>query len=150
MFKGRKANIFLFLIIGLSVSFLFSCASTAPLPETLNIVPPSEDVPKEIAAFSGIWKGMWYGAVDTALVVEKINAKEAEIIISAGAMPGYDTGMYFYAKVPVLPGPSFEWTDQEGYKFIYKMDKGLNKIKASLVEPNGTSWWGYLNRSESK
>lgn len=147
MIVGLRKHTFILFIIG----FLFiGCAHTAPLPQTLSIVQPAEDVPSEIAAFSGVWKGMWFGLVDTALVVEKINAKEAEVIISLGVMPDYDTGVYYYAKVPVLPGPTIEWIDPEGYKAVYRMDKGLNKINASLVLPEGGSYWGYLNRSESK
>ena len=34
-------------------------AEWSPLPADLNIVKPGEDVPPEIAAFSGLWAGTW-------------------------------------------------------------------------------------------
>ena len=54
-----------------------------PLPDDMKIVAPAEDVPKDIAAFSGVWEGKWihYGR-EGALIVEEINSKEAKIILS--------------------------------------------------------------------
>ncbi len=118
----------LFFLLALTIS---GCASTAPLPVTLNIVTPLPDVPLEIAAFSGIWEGKWNSALDTILVVERIDTQKAEIIISLGDAGGYfiqPQNTYFYVTAPVIPGPVIEWTNANGNKFTFKMDKDLNKV----------------------
>ena len=44
-----------------------------PLPEDLKIVAPAEDIPKEIAAFSGVWEGeLPVFGTEAVLVVEEI------------------------------------------------------------------------------
>lgn len=54
-------------------------AKTIPLPDDVKIIPPSPDLPKELAAFSGKWFGTWgYGEINTILIVEEINEKEAK------------------------------------------------------------------------
>jgi copper oxidase (laccase) domain-containing protein len=113
----------------------YTCASTIPLPETVNIVPPSDEVPPEIAAFSGVWKGTWFGVVDTVLIVEKINTKEADIIISLGPIPGYDTGMYFYTTVSVLPGPSVGNNQNEAKNNNGCTDHKQDKTQNTLQQP---------------
>tara|TARA_R110000772_G_scaffold132347_2_gene240914 strand:+ start:611 stop:1078 length:468 start_codon:yes stop_codon:yes gene_type:complete len=47
--------------------------STAPLPE-FTIVQPASDVPKELARFSGLWKGKWDGILCSRLVITSIEA----------------------------------------------------------------------------
>ncbi|RJQ44668.1 MAG: hypothetical protein C4538_09855 [Nitrospiraceae bacterium] len=141
------------IILSLSFPLVFAllvlgCASTAPLPPTLNIVPPGPDVPPEIAAFTGVWVGMWNSALDTILVVEKINAEQAEIIISFGTGQGFEA-RFFYATAKVVPGPAIEWTDNEGSKFTYTMDKATGKIKGSLEEKGtGAKLWAYMTQKK--
>lgn len=143
--KKTGRSILLFRLLFLAVA-IAGCASTAPLPATLNIVPPAPDVPKEIAAFLGVWEGKWNGAIDTVLVVEKINTEKAEIIISTGHWVGY-----VYATANVLHGPTIEWTDVNGDKIIYKMDKGLEKLSGFLEEKaTGAILKAYMHRGKSK
>jgi hypothetical protein len=56
-----------------------------PLPPKINIIRPPSDLPKEIAAFSGRWEGVWHegiwDGVRSILIVEKINSTEAEGIL---------------------------------------------------------------------
>jgi len=125
---------------------LIGCASTAQLPSTLNIIPPSPDVPPEIAAFSGVWEGKWNGWNDTILVVEKIDTENAEVILSFSQTEDLNS-YYYYAKAKVLPGPSIEWTIPAGYRYVFEMDKGLKKIKGVQEEKStGSKQWCYLTQ----
>ncbi|MBI4824879.1 MAG: hypothetical protein HY807_00450 [Nitrospirae bacterium] len=122
-----------YMFLGLFVMMLIGCASTAPLPATLNIVPPSPDVPKEIAAFSGVWEGSLRNGIDTILVVEKIDNKKAEIIISYGAFGGYAPSYYYYT-ADVTSIPSIEFTEPDGDKYIFTLDKSLTKMNRIFFE----------------
>ncbi len=124
-----KRVIFL-ILIGL---MLTGCASTAPLPSTLNIVPPSPDVPHEIAAFSGIWEGQWWGFQDAILVVEKIDVNKAEILYSIGLAQGFEP-RYFYQTGEVAEGPVIKFSDPNGDQMIIKMNKELNTLYGTYIE----------------
>ena len=129
---------------------LIGCAIKAPLPSTLNIVPPSSDIPAEIASFSGVWEGRWNGWNDTILVVERIDNEIAEVILSFKQNQDLNSS-YYYAIAKVIPGPAIEWTIPHGYKFVFQMDKGLNKIKGFQEEKStGSKQWCYLTRRKSK
>ena len=52
-----------------------------PLPDDITIGAPAKDVPKDIAAFSGVWEGKWaYTGANAALVVEEINSKDPKTL----------------------------------------------------------------------
>ncbi len=152
--KKHGGIAFLFLFLVSSALGVSGCASvsTAPLPPTLNIVPPLPDVPPEIAAFSGVWEGKWVSTLDTILVVEKINTETAEIIFSTGAWGICCKPEYFYITARVIPGPAIEWINKKGYRFVYKINKDLNSIDASMEEKSTGSkaWWAHLTRMKSK
>ena len=112
---------------------LAACASTAPLPATLNIVPPESDIPPVIAAFSGIWEGQWMGFQDAILVVEKIDKNKAVVILSYGLAEGFEP-RYFYKTAEVTTGPAIKWVNPNGDEVIFKIDKKLNKIYGSVTE----------------
>ncbi len=148
-----KKNILLLLsCVFLSVSVI-GCA--LPLPATLNIVPPSPDVPPEIVAFSGIWEGKWGAIQDTIIVIEKIDTQTAEIIISfgkaeAGIRP---QNAYYRITATVLPGPIIEWNIEGGTEndcpctITLNMDKGLNNLTAfHTFERSKTKWRADLTR----
>jgi hypothetical protein len=130
----------------LFVMILIGCASTAQLPATLNIVPPSSDLPPEIAAFSGIWEGKWRGYTDVILVVENINTQKAEIIYSVGANYIHDSCYTSYTAV-VSSGHAIEWTKPNGDKYVFEMDKGFNKINGFFIEKEtGSKHLAFLHR----
>jgi hypothetical protein len=55
------------------------------IPQDIVIKNPSADLPKEIAAFSGQWKGIWNGAErNFILVVREIDLEKAEITYATG------------------------------------------------------------------
>ena len=125
---------------------LIGCASTAPLPATLNIIPPAPDVLPEVAAFSGIWDGKWEGYYDRALVVENIDNNKANIIYSYGLAEGREP-FYWYITAQVSAGASIEWTNTNGDKWILTMDKGLNEIHGVYIEKKtGAKYQGYFHR----
>jgi len=63
----------------------FSTEGTlTPLPVNIKIIPPISNISSNIAAFSGIWQGVWDNGRATTLVVEKIKPPEAIAIYSYG------------------------------------------------------------------
>ena len=56
-----------------------------PLPKNIKIIPPSADIPKEIAAFSGMWQGAWNETLPVVLVVEEITLTDIRGIYAVGA-----------------------------------------------------------------
>jgi len=74
------------ILIGLAmVAVLLICNNGyaqrgVPLPKDIVIKPPSPELPKEIVAISGKWKGAWDKEVDFILVVTEIDSEKAEII----------------------------------------------------------------------
>lgn len=134
----------------LFVMYFAGCSSTAPLPATLNIVPPASNLSSEVAAFSGIWDGKWNGYLETILVVEKIDRNEADVIMSLGLDQGFKP-RYSYYTAHVGSPSSIEWTMPNGDRFIFKMDKGLNKIYGTFIEKKtGANEKGYFHRREVK
>lgn len=64
-----------------------SYAEEVPLPSDLKIVPPDPSVPPELAKFSGKWgdgNDKWDGQLAHILVVEKVDAKGAQVIYAYG------------------------------------------------------------------
>ena len=62
-------------------------AIKATLPDNVQIVAPSADVPKELSAFSGIWHG-WMcrdRVCDTKLAVEKLRPNGGTIVYAFGS-----------------------------------------------------------------
>lgn len=114
-----------------------------PLPDNVKIVAPAEDVPKDIAAFSGVWEGKWTwdGAV-AALIVEEINSKEARVIISKGkgqepfpGLPSYDR----YKAIVTLENLQIEFGRSEVQWYIFSMENNLNQIKGTVKSNVGGS-----------
>lgn len=126
--------------------FLFGCASTAPLPETLNIVPPATDVAPDIKVFSGIWQGRFYNGTDTALVVEKIDNKKAEIIYSLGNVAGW----YQYMEVEVIPGPALHAVASNGDTLTYTIKNDNELYIVTEEKTTGAKFKGLLRRSKRK
>ncbi len=135
-----------YLLIFLIVLVFTGCSSTVQLPATLNVVPPSPDLPPEIAAFSGIWEGKWLGSVDFILVVEKVDKENAEILYSVVVNNGFDSN-YLYLNVKIKDDKAIGWTKANGDEFIFEMDKGLEKMNGYLIEKKtGAKHWAYLHR----
>lgn len=101
----NSCSLFLILLLGCLTLSILGCASAPPLPSAINIVPPSSDVPSEIAEFSGIWEGKLSAGFDSIVIIESIDSQKAGIIFSwAGNTPNY-----LYIESKVLPGPKITW-----------------------------------------
>ena len=97
-------------------------SNTTPLPWGIKVVPPSPDLPKEIAGFSGTWYGIWDNGRATTLVVEKIEPSAAIAVYSYGEYKGKDGGW-----------TRWEWTLRPG-KLELKSDGEL--MITYLLLPN--------------
>ena len=110
-----------------------------PIPDDIKIVSPDGGLLKEIAAFSGLWKGKWpdYNT-ETVLVVEEINSKEAKVIYCLEEMSSVYTipascERYKAAVVPEKLRIEFGIGDTQF--FTYTMGKNLEQITATKKTP---------------
>lgn len=114
-------------------------AAEPPLPNDINIIPPSSDLPKEIGAFSGKWVGEWNTGISSILIIEEINEKEAKVIYSVGDYPrGKIKGNYrrYTAKVLSTPKPRIEFSSLTGWLFIFEM-RDLNNLEGLSIYQRG-------------
>lgn len=108
-----------------------------PLPREITIVPPSPDLPKEIANFSGRWEGLWeVNSLPGILVVEEINLKEAKVISGWGRGVYYPPG-YDRIKAKVV-GKEIRFT-AKNCQFSFKLNEDLNSIHGERSCPGGIS-----------
>jgi len=98
-----KKIVFLAIVV---LVFVAACATTpqfTPLPYGVK-VKPIPDLPKEIAAFSGIWYGIWDNGRPTTLVVQKIKPPKAEVIYSWGPIGKEREGGFTQHVGEIKPG----------------------------------------------
>jgi len=100
------------LLVILVIVGLTACASMQsvvkepPLPNDINIISPSPNLPKEIAVFSGKWAGTWDIGMSSILVVEEIQDTWGQVVYSQADMPRYDwSAGYKRYKVEVISSP---------------------------------------------
>jgi hypothetical protein len=55
-----------------------------PVPPDVHIVRPDRSVPRDAAAFSGVWAGTWDGVLPSRLIVERVTARSADVILVWG------------------------------------------------------------------
>ena len=83
-------------------------SKSVPLPKKIQIIQPTGDLPKEIAAFSGRWEGVWEGGaweVKAVLVVEEIFGDSARVIYGWSRYASITADYEVYKKVKIVPGP---------------------------------------------
>ena len=122
-------------------------SKSVPLPKKIEIIQPTGDLPKEIAAFSGRWEGEWEEGsrqAKSVLIVEEINAAKAKVIYGWGAY-GNVRADYSPYTAKVIPGikPKIEFSTQ--YRdFSFEMGEdlktihGINKPRKGLNVPTIT------------
>lgn len=69
-----------------------SVTTHTPLPMNLRIIPPQPDLPRNIAAFSGTWYGIWDNGHSTTFMIEKIDPPEVVCIYSWGKTKNVEGG----------------------------------------------------------
>jgi len=138
------------LLVGSSTGF----SQNIPLVKDIEIKVPSSELPKEIAAFSGKWKGTWSGGgADFILVVREINLEKAEIIYANaetdseyGRMPASSSSI----TAKVIPGdnPKIQFyrvsrwkTGNTGSRGLYsfEMQKDSKTLKGRCEWPRSTT-----------
>ncbi|MDO8283307.1 MAG: hypothetical protein Q7U10_11925 [Thermodesulfovibrionia bacterium] len=122
------------LTIFIIFAFVFiNCTSTSSyLPETINIIPPSKDLPSEIAALSGKWKGTLSIGSEIILVVEQIDNAVANIIVSR-IDPNSGNSMYQYHEAAILSGPIMIYRDTYETCTV-SIKNELNKLSISCKD----------------
>jgi hypothetical protein len=106
-----------------------------PLPDDIKIAAPAEDVPKDIAAFSGVWEGKWTRhGIEAALIVEEINSKEAKVIYCREKTSGFYAMQAFCERYKAIGTPEnlqIEFGRGEKNWFTFSMENNLNQIKGT-------------------
>jgi len=110
-----------------------------PIPNDISIISPDKTLPKELAAFSGSWEGVWSDyATATVLIVEEINTESAKVIYCLGE----SMGLYsmppscerYPAKV-LLDNLQIAFQVGETLHYTFSMEKNFNQIKATKKSP---------------
>ena len=126
---------------------LTACATTQSglkgpsLSNDINIIAPSSDLRKDIAAFSGKWVGTWEVGTEIILVVKEIDDTWAHVIYSWGDNPkfniqaGYRRGRW---QVISEPKPQIVTSGLEFFESYFEM-KDSNTLEAH----GERSWLGW-------
>ena len=113
-----------------------------PLLNDIDITTPEENLPKELAAFSGCWEGKWSDyATETALIVEEINTRSARIVYCLGESSGLYTVPASCDRYHARVSPEnmqIEFPVGETLYYIFSMEKDFNQIKATKKSPLDT------------
>jgi hypothetical protein len=143
------------LILAMAVLLLtciYNAHAQVVLPKDIVIKVPSPELPKEIAVFSGKWRGTWSGGgVDFILVVTEIDLEKAEIIY-ANSEGRAVSAAYDCLTAKVIPGNNpkiqFDRTVRfkssggvwEGkFQYSFEMQKDLKTIKGTVETQRSTS-----------
>ena len=132
--EKKELSLFIYLLSFLALLLIpnISQAQAIPLPENIEIVAPASDLPKEIAAFSGKWEGVWENVLDAILIVEEIDSEQAKVIYAWGDAARWNiTKGYSRGVAKIIPGsrPKIEWGEGVNRpKFVFKMNKNLKEL----------------------
>jgi len=109
-----------------------SVSGTIPFPSTLDIIPPDPNLPKEIAAFSGVWEGAWDGILPSRLAIEKVDLEKAIAVYGWADNPdGRFKGSWVRLKARVIVPRIIEWGGGDKTKFTFTMGKDLKTINGN-------------------
>ena len=112
-----------------------------PLPKDISISPPSSDLKKEVAAFSGKWVGNWSGVLDAIFIVEQIGPETAKVIYALGNAPQWNVSagyQRFDAKVAQKDVATIEFVTPSGTTFTVKSGNDFSTIRLTRVSRNGS------------
>ena len=124
-------------IVFLGLALLLVASSTGfsqnvPLPKDIEIKVPSPQLPKEIAAFSGKWRGSWRGVMDIIIVVTEIDQEKAEIIYAHPDTSVWNlSGTFFRETGKVIPG--------EKSKIEFRLSSGGTTLTGKNL-PGAGAW----------
>ena len=116
-------------------------ASSASAP------PPADGLRPELAAFSGRWAGRWSGILESVLIVEQIDAKQATIILAWGDAPRWKIEKGFMRQAAtVVDGPDAEIRFVAGSTFTVRMKSDFSQITVKRLASSGRVDTGTLNK----
>ncbi|MDP1613641.1 MAG: hypothetical protein Q8M11_21485 [Sulfuritalea sp.] len=122
-------------------SWVSTTYAEVPLPKDISITPPSSDLKKEIAAFSGKWVGNWSGVVEAIFIVEQIGPETAKVIYAVGDAPQWNVSARYWrfdAKVTPSDAAEIEFVTQSGAVFVVKSGGDQSTICMTRGSRNGT------------
>ena len=109
------AGLFIFLVSNGCVHQIASKTPNVkpPVPSDVRIIPPVQNIPKELAAFSGWWEGEWKGGGyggKAYLIVEAIYPDKLEVIYCWGNWKK-QTAAYDFPPAQIIDGekPTVTW-----------------------------------------
>lgn len=98
-----------------------------PRPPDLTIIPPSANLPPEVAAFSGTWEGAWGGILPSRLIVERIDSESAQVVFAWADDPrGRIKANWKRLRARVFPGGRLDFGPQEDFVFEMAQDRRSN------------------------
>jgi len=114
------------------IMFAGACATAhaqqpanVPMPPGLRVLSPGNDVPAELAEFSGKWYGVWDNILEHVLVVKEVTPTHVVVVYAVGTAPAwnihqprwYEVNAEFVDKALVVKFPRIQVT------VTYKMNK---------------------------
>lgn len=129
----------------LTIFGMTACATTQsatkkepPLPKEVKIIPPSSQLPKEIAVFSGKWEGRWENKMESILIVEEIHETWAQVIWSWANDPQIPDN-YFRSRCKIIYDPYpkivLEFPRRPTISFVAKDSDTIEAIFQSVTAP---------------
>jgi hypothetical protein len=139
MLEEKSSNKSLFLLslilvwvlIG-NVNLSYAAPQYTPLPSTTEITPPSPDLPKDLAGFSGTWYGVWDTGAKTTLVVEKIESSTAIAVYSWGDYK-VEKGGWVRSVWKIEPGKLEMTSEDKKVTFSYSLSEDGKVLKGRLI-----------------
>jgi hypothetical protein len=84
--------------------------SSLPVPSDVHVTTPVRTLPRELAAFSGIWQGIANGNLPIRFIIEEIDARSARVVFVWGnAHDGSLSAGWQRYNADVLPGARIAW-----------------------------------------
>ena len=112
-------------IVGLTACATMQSGVKGPsLPNDINIIPPSPDLSKEIAVFSGQWAGTWEMGTSVIIAVEEIHDTWGQIVYANGNNPRYNISAGYErlkAEVIASPKPKIQFSPA-----VHKSARGIS------------------------
>ena len=125
--------------------------SDVPLPDDIAITPLNEGIEQSLAGFLGIWGGVFEGDLNAILIVEKIEADNANVIYALGRHPYFGEGIYRRLTGRFVDEGLHVNEPHElgGYKVVYRLNSA-NTLSVKGTHPDFPDSEGTMTRLPAK